>query len=163
MKIICVLLFIAFGKIAHAQDFSNTFMAGYSFPLGSKFTIKLNPIDSVNYNFSVVKFEMFQTTVNTDSLEVLFDKVGNDSTIVCYFVVGTSGNTDEEKQKNRRIVLILKNYTSMSFGYSSDIQQKEGGEFTPTSNVGTYSGAIQMEIWPYMISYIGLRNFKKMN
>jgi hypothetical protein len=42
----------------------------------------------------------------------------------------------------------------------SDIQREDGGEFEETSNVGTYSGALGTEMWPYMIYQIGLHDFK---
>ena len=56
----------------------------------------------------------------------------------------------------------MKNYTSYHLNYTSEIQLEEDGEFTLTSNVGTFSGALGNEIWPYMIYFIALSDFKIM-
>lgn len=82
----------------------------------------------------------------------------------CTFVgissLGTSGETDEEKEKNMKVLLLMKNRTENSFEYNSDIQTEENGGFKTTSNVGTYSGAKGTEMWPYMIHQIALNEFK---
>ena len=72
-------------------------------------------------------------------------------TIEFYFCLGTSGATEEEKEKNMKILLLMKNLTEYSLEYNSDIQREENGEFKTTSNIGLYSGAKGTEMWPYMI------------
>ena len=135
---------------------------GFVFPLGSKFTIKMHPIDSLNYHYSIIKFEPFQETVDIWETDSLFSENGIEETIEFYFCLGTRGETDVEKEKNMKVLLIMKNRTNRSFNYYSEIQTEEEGEFKETSNVGTYSGAKGTEMWPYMIYTIGLTDFKKM-
>lgn len=87
-------------------------------------------------------------------------KNGEEESIEFYFCLGTKGETEEEREKNMKVLLIMKNWTKYSFSYYSEIQTEEDGEFKKTSNVGTYSGAMGTEMWPYMIYSIGLTEFQ---
>ncbi|MFV0537560.1 MAG: hypothetical protein ACK5M3_09325 [Dysgonomonas sp.] len=134
---------------------------GFAFPIGSKFSIKLIPVDSVNYDYSVLSIEYFDTIVDSWKTDSLFSEKGEPNTIDFYFCYGTHGDTKEEKDKNMKVLLLMKNYTGEALMYTSEIQKEEDGEFVSTSNVGTYSGVKTTEIWPYMIYMIGLREFRK--
>lgn len=144
----------------NSQELPTIPAGGFSFPIGTKFTIKLTAIDSVNFNYSIIAFEPYQNTVDTRKYDELFDKKGMDSTISFYFCYGTHGETEKEKEENLQIVLFMKNYTKMMLNYTSEIQRKEDGEYEPTSNVGTFPGAVGSELWPYMIYSIALRDFR---
>jgi len=61
-----------------------------------------------------------------------------------------------------KVLLLMKNRTTLALNYFSEIQMKEEEEFKETSNVGTFPGAIGTEMWPYMINAIGIRDFKIM-
>jgi hypothetical protein len=162
MRKLLLLVFLTLRILIQAQDIPTILASGFSFPIGTKFTIKLSPIDSTTFNFSVIAFEKFDRTVDTYNHDNLFDKKGNDSTITFYFCFGTYGDTKAEKKKNTQILLLMKNYTNISFTYSSDIQRTQDGEYESTSNVGTFPGAMGMEMWPYMIYTIGLREFRRL-
>ncbi|HOF15942.1 MAG TPA: hypothetical protein PLF32_01320 [Bacteroidales bacterium] len=161
MKRLIIITFLAITYFAQAQELPSIPANGFAFPLGSKFTIKLIPTDSVNFDYSVLSFEPFEKIVDTYKKDKLFKKKGQDSTIVFYFCLGTHGKTKQEKDKNMRVLLIMKNYSKEALNYTSEIQLKEDGEYQETSNVGAYPGAIGTEIWPYMIYSIGLREFRK--
>lgn len=124
---------------------------GFAFSIGTRFTIKMVPVDSVHFNFSLVEFEPFKETIDTYETDSLFDEKGMEGTIEFYFCYGTHGITAKEKEKNMKILLLMKKRTDFNFNYKSDIQRLEGGEFEETSNVGTYSGAMGTEMWPYMV------------
>jgi len=160
MKQIFTFLFILFSLNLFSQELPSQPENGFIFPIGSKFTIKMHPIDSVNYNYSILKFEPFNDFVDTWENDNLFAENGIDETIEFYFCIGTTGETDEEKEKNMQILLIMKNRTKHSFSYHSEIITEEDGELKETSNIGTYSGAKGTEMWPYMIYAIGLSDFK---
>jgi len=64
---ILLLLFLFLGLLSQAQEIPSIYANGYSFPLGSKFTIKLHAVDSVNFNFSVIAFEQYTQTLATAS------------------------------------------------------------------------------------------------
>lgn len=160
MKRIILLSFLILSQLTQAQDLPTIPSNGFAFSLGSKFTIRLFPVDSINYNYSVISIEKFDKIVDTYNHDELFDNQGKDSTITFCFCVGTHGDNDKEKEKNMQVLLLMKNYTKMALKYSSDIQRKEDGEFEPTSNIGTFPGAKGMEMWPYMIYMIGLKEFQ---
>jgi hypothetical protein len=134
------------------------------FPVGSKFTIKLHPVDSVNFEYSIKEFEHIDTLIDLYDNDDLFDSLGVENTIAFYFCFATRGETEQERKANMNIVLFMKNYTSYPLNYTSEIQRKEKRKkFEATSNMGTFPGAKGMEMWPYMIYHIKLKDFKRMN
>ena len=143
-----------------AQDLPTEPANGFAFPLGSKFTIKLHPIDSTSFDYSIIEFEPFQEVIDTWENDSLFSEKEKNGTIEFYFCLSTIGDTEKEKEENMKILLLMKNRTNYSLSYKSDIQREEDGEFEETSNVGTFSGAKGAEMWPYMIYQIGLHDFK---
>jgi len=156
--VLLILLFFSFG--ATAQELPTEPAPGFAFPLGSKFTIEMVQIDSVNFDFSIIEFEPYQQIIDTYETDTLFGNEGKEGTIEFYFCYGSHGVTKKEKEKNMKILLTFKNYTEFNFAYLSDIQREEEGDFESTSNVGAYSGASGTEMWPYMIYQIGLHDFK---
>ncbi|SMG17033.1 hypothetical protein [Arenibacter troitsensis] len=161
MKKYFLILALVISSATYSQDLPTEPANGFAFPLGTKFTIKMHPTDSTNFDYSVIKLEPFQEIVDIYENDSLFkDPDEKNGTIEFYFCLGTSVETDEEKEKNMKVLLLMKNLTENSFGYNSDIQTEENGEFKTTSNVGTYSGAKGTEIWPYMIHQIALNEFK---
>lgn len=151
---------LSISLFCNAQNLPTEAAPGFAFPLGSKFTIKMVPVDSVNFNFSIIEFEAFQQYIDTYETDSLFEQDGEKGTIEFYFSYGTHGETEKEREENMKILLVFKNYTEFNLSYLSDIQKEEEGEFESTSNVGTYSGVRTTEMWSYMIYQIGLRDFK---
>lgn len=161
MKRILIILFGLIAISVHSQELPTIPTKGFSFPIGTKFTLKLHPVDSVNFDISVIEFEPFAEVVDSWNNSYLFKEKGEDNTITCYFCFATRGDTEEEKEKNMKIYLLFKNYSKESLQYISDIQRVEDGEFESTSNVGMFPGVKGSEIWPYMIYAIGLHDFQK--
>jgi len=162
MKKLFFILIMGLSYLVCAQELPTKPANGFSFPLGSKFTIKLTNTDSLDYNYSIIAFEPFQKIVNSREFDTLFTKDGEENTITFYFCLGTYGDTEEEKEKNTKVHLLMKNYSKKAFNYTSEIQIKEDGEYEPTSNIGSYPNAIGNEMWPYMIYFIGLKEFREM-
>lgn len=158
------LSFLIFALQAKAQEpkLPSIPANGFAFPIGSKFSIKLIPVDSVNYDYSLLSIEQFDKTINYIKTDSLFVRKGDPNTIDFCFCYGTFGDTEEEKEKNLKIVLFIKNHTGEMLEYTSEVQIEEGGEYLPVSNIGTYPAGIGKEIWPYMIYMISLREFRKM-
>ncbi|BAX82139.1 hypothetical protein ALGA_3847 [Labilibaculum antarcticum] len=148
--------------IGYSQELPTKPANGYTFPIGSKFTIELHPIDSTKFDYSIIKYEPFQELVDTWENDSIFKENGQKGTIEFCFCLSTSGDSDEEKEKNMKILLLMKNRTEHTLTYNSDIQTEVNGEFKETSNAGTFPGAKGTEMWPYMIHQIGLNGFKKM-
>lgn len=151
---------ILFGMIA-ISSYSQAPANGFVFPIGSKFTLKLHPVDSLNFNISVINIEPFTEIIDSWNNDHLFKDIEGDDTIVCYFCLATHGDTEEQKEKNMKVYFLFKNYSKISLRYASDIQRKEDGEFTSTSNVGMIPKVKGIEMWPYMIYTIGLHDFQK--
>jgi len=162
-KLIAAISSFLFSTLIQSQELPTPPANGFAFPLGSKFTIKLYPVDTMSFNYSVIAFEPYLEIVDSWNHDNLFAAQGQDSTITFYFCIGTHGDSEKERKENMKILLLFKNYSKFALTYLSDIQKKEDGEFEPTSNIGIYPGATGTEIWPYMIRMIGLREFKKKN
>jgi hypothetical protein len=161
MKQYLTIILLAITYIAQAQELPSEPANGFAFPIGSKFVIKLIPTDSVNYDYSILSLEPFEEVVDTYKNSELFEKNGEKNTITFYFCLGTHGETDQEREKNMRVLLLMKNYSKEILKYTSDIQTKEDGEYEETSNIGIFPDAKGMEMWPYMIYSIGLKEFRK--
>jgi hypothetical protein len=155
-----LIFFLFIGSGMFSQQLPTVAAKGFSFGLGSKFTIKMVQVDSVNFDYKITEFEPYEEIIDTDNDETLFDETGKKGTIEFYFALGTHGNSEKEKKDSMRVLLLFKNYTDYNFKYFSEIKRTKDGKYEETSNVGTYSGAIGREIWPYIIYEIGLRDFK---
>lgn len=163
MKKLLILIVLSIAYIAQAQELPSEPANGFAFPIGSKFVIKLIPVGSVNYDYSVLAIEPFQDIVDRHNSDYLFEENGEENTIVFYFCLGTYGETEQERDENMQVVLVMKNYSKEALEYISDIQLKEDGEFENTSNVGMFPNVKTTEMWPHMIQMIGLRDFKKVS
>ena len=161
MKHNLTIIFLMIVCIVQAQNLQTEFTDGVAFPIGIKFVIKLAPIDSVNYNYSVLDFEPFRKTLQHSEYAELFEESGEENTIVFYFCLGTHGNTEQEKKANMHALLLMKSYSKEVLTYTSEIQVKEQGEFEWTSNIGIFQDKIMYEMWPHMIYLIRLKEFKK--
>ena len=159
--IIFLFLIISYG--VKSQDLPTKPQNGFTFPIGSKFTIKLYPTDSINFDYSIIKYEQFQEIIDTWENDALFNESGEDSTIEFYFCLGTNGETEEEREENMKVLLLMKNRSKYSLNYNSEILRQEEGEFEMTSNVGTHPGVKGIEMWPFMIYQIGINSFIKVD
>jgi len=160
MRNLFLILFLTAITFGYSQELPTEPADGYAFPIGSKFTIKLYETDSACFDYSIIEFEPFQEIVDIFDTDDLFKEDGEEGTIEYYFCIGTRGETEEEKQENMQVLLLMKNRTKYILSYKSEIQRTEEGEFEETSNIGTYPGAKGTEMWPYMIYSIGLRDFE---
>ncbi len=148
----------------YSQELPTKPASGFAFPLGTKFTIKMHRVDSVNFNYSIIKFDNFRHIINTKETDSLFNQTNDkNGTIEFYFCLGTHGKTEEDKQKNMSVLLLMNNRTKHKFQYNSDIQIEDNGPFEISSNKGSFSGMKTTQMWPYMIQQIGLNEFKSSN
>ena len=160
MKRLFLAILFALSIKSFSQDLPTEPAAGFAFPLGSKFTIKLVEKDSSKFDLSIVDYEPYQQIVDTYETDSLFDEKGVEGTIEFYFCLGTHGYSELQKEENMNVLLIFKNRTKYNLSYKSDIQLEENGEFEETSNIGALSGVKGTEMWPYMIYQIGLHDFE---
>lgn len=134
---------------------------GFAFPIGSKLTLKMVEIDSGKFLYYILKYEPFDSTINTDEKENIFKNQPALNTIDLIFCVGTHGETQKEKDENLQVLLMMKNGTKYPLEYMADIIRYQQKDFEPTSVVPIFPGALNTEMWPYYIEQIGLHDFKR--
>ncbi|MCH2214568.1 MAG: hypothetical protein MK086_05305 [Flavobacteriales bacterium] len=158
-------LFLLFFSICFrtiAQDLPTEPKNGFAFPIGSKFTIRMHPIDSINFDYSIIKFEAFNRVVNLWNHDSLFQTNGENGTIEFYFCYGSDFNSESEPAETT-VLLIMKNWTPYELSYESGMQLEPNGAFVYTSNFGSHPGAKGTEVWRHMVHHIGLSGFKRKN
>lgn len=114
MKTLLLILFLVLATTLLAQELPTPPIPGAAFPLKSKFTIKLIAIDSIHFTYSIIEYEKFDSIVDTFNHQDLFDSKGKDSTITFFFCLGTHGDSEEEKNKNMQVLLLMKNYSKIA-------------------------------------------------
>jgi hypothetical protein len=160
MRRLFVVFYLFLTAFVQAQELPSLPANGFSFPIGSRFTVKLHSIDSIHFDYSIVAFEAFEEIVDTWDNDHLFEEEGEEGTIEFFFCLGTRGKTEKEREENMQVLLIMKNRTKHALYYYSDIQMEVEGEFKETSNAGTFPGVKSMEMWPYAVYQIGLHDFR---
>lgn len=157
-----------------SQDLSSVPQNGIAFPPGTKFVIQLIPTDSIHFDYSLISYESYRKVVDIEEFDAVFKKnkkskrkkkeAGNhqnrNDLIEFYFCLGTKGNTKKEKKENIKMVLLIKNHTEHKLSYTSEIQIIENGNLMEISNSGLSPSGEAIEMWPYMVHYLGLHSFK---
>lgn len=134
----------------------------FAFPLGNKVTIKLVPKDSVNFQYYVTDFSQFTEIIDRDEDKNLLSETPAPNTIEFIFCISTRGKTQEEKEKNYKTLLILRNNLPFPLKYNADMRVYQREDFEPTSVVTLYPKVLTREMWPYTIEEIALYNFRRM-
>lgn len=146
-----------------SQELPSEPQEAFAFPLGCKATIKLIPVDSVNFHYSVLKIEPLTDFINMPNYaHSLPDSILENNTISFVFGVGVSEKEKEENNKYKTL-LILKNTYQHAVTYKADIQVYNQKEFEPTSVVPLYPKVLSTELWPYRIDNIALYGFRKID
>jgi len=161
-KTLLLLVFVLSFTAFKAQILDSVPHDAFAFPLGRKVTIKLVPVDSVKFQYYVTDISSFAEVVDTYKDNNLFSKKPEADTIELLFCIGTHGDTQEEREKNYKTLLILRNNLSFPLEYNADMRVYQQEEFEPTSVVTLFPGTLMREMWPYMIEEIALYNFRKM-
>ena len=155
------LTLVSFISISAQNNDSIAPQGGFVFPFGTKVIIRLEPIDSVNFNYSVVKSEKIAEMIDNYDNDHYFSEKLDDNCIEFLFCGGTHGDSREEKQANYQTLLILKNGTKYKLSYKADIQIDQTEKLVSTSVVDLFSRVKSKEIWPYKVDLIALHDFRK--
>ena len=159
-KGILLIVCIVFGVYLYGQGSDSIPQQGFAFPFGSKVTIQLVPLDSVNYNYRVLKFEAFHETIDLDSMKkILPDSVAG-NIIEFVFTYGMYGSDKNDKDNKLKIVLELRSGLRDGIEYKADIQVPNK-DFETTSVVPLLHQTLNREFWPYQIDTIALHSFHK--
>ena len=121
--------------------------------MNTKFTLKLEPLDSIHYSFKVVEAEPFNQTVDLSNAKSLFDDSVGDGYIQGIFTYGKFGN----KTKS---FLFMKNGLNQPLNYNLKTKVKSKKNPIKTSVIALYPNVISTELWPYDIEYLMFSNFE---
>ena len=122
--------------------------------MNSKFTLKLETLDSIQYSFKVVKTEPFYQTVNLSETKSLFDETVENGYIQGIFTYGKFGN-------RTNCFLMLKNELGQVLDYELKIKVKSKRKPVKTSVLSLYPNAVSTELWSYDIEYLIFSNFER--
>jgi len=157
-KGILLILFIVFGVHIYGQVIDSIPRQGFSFPIGSRVTIQLIPVDSVNFNYRVIKFEAYHEIIDIESNKKLLpDSIGNN---IVEFIFSYGRYGSDEKNNEYKIVLELRSSVTAALEYKADIQVPNQ-VFKSTSVEPLFHMVVSKELWPYQIDMIALHDFHK--
>ena len=159
-KEILLIVFIVFGVYLYGQESDSIPRQGFSFPIGSKVTIQLVPVDSVNFNYRVIKFEAFHETIDLGNDKKLLTDTIENNIIEFVFTYGKYLNDKKMKYNDLQVVLELRNGLPSTIEYKADIKIPTK-DFESTSVDPLFHRAINREFWPYQIDMIALHSFSK--
>ncbi|WP_243348843.1 hypothetical protein [Parabacteroides sp. FAFU027] len=159
-KILCLIFTLISGLSVFAQEADTTAHEGFAFPIKSKVTIKLIPVDSVNFHYKVLKVEPFNETPDVSDKACLPASL-EENTLEFVFCVGTMGDRQKGNGKNLKTLLFIKHGLKFALEYNADIQCPNVPEFKNTSVMALFPNVPSTEIWPYPIEQIALYGFKK--
>ena len=155
-----LIVLLVSGLNLYAQDHDSIPQPGFSFTIGTKVTIQLVPVDSVNFNYRIIKFEAFHEDIDLDNDgKLLPDTIGDDM-IEFVFSYGRHGKEKKGTENDLKIILELKSGLKSIIDYKADIQVPNK-EFEPTSVVELLPKVKTREYWPYQIDVIALHSFHK--
>jgi len=159
-KNLLLLFLIVYGINLYSQGLDSIPQSGFTFTIGTKVTLQLIPIDSVNYNYRVIKFEAFHENIDLDNDKKLLSDTIDKDKIEFVFSYGLYGNLKKDEYNKLKIVLELRSGSTTGIEYNADIQTP-GKDFEPTSVEPLFHMVKTREFWPYQIDTIALHSFRK--
>lgn len=153
MKLILLSLLIIFSTQLHSQVQKDT--STYAFPIGSKFTLELIRVDSVNYKYHVLNMEEFKQSIDYDKTDNLFSSKPIPETIECFFAKGV------DQSGPFKSVLILRNNSKVYLAYKAEIAYDQKGAFYSTSVSSLLPGVRSSELWNNNLTAIVIHNIHK--
>jgi hypothetical protein len=132
------------------------------FPINKKFTIKLHTLDSIHFDYTVISFERFNSTINYADLHLNFSEDSSENgTIEIYFAIGINGEYQPPGDRSARVVWVMKNLTEFDLSYDIETQKKLwSNDFKPAANSGVDAGAIAIEKLEGMLNDMRLSNIR---
>ncbi len=157
MKIILTLLLLVFSINSHAQDENISISDFYTFPFNTKFTIKVVPNNSGDFDYNIVLIEKNTKIIENWNHAEIFNKEGDEETLefcFCHEKNQLDGN-------ELKTALWIKSNSKYSFSFKTEIQTEENGEFKDNFNLGAKAGVITSDRWAKKTYKLKIGNFKK--
>lgn len=147
-----LLLFLTIVSNVFSQVQKDT--VSYAFPIGSRFTLELIPVDSINYKYHVLNSEKFDLCMRFSNAKNHLSKEPISGTIECIFAKG------EEADQS---ILILRNNSKVSIDYKAMISYDYTGRFYETSVYPLLPNVSSIEIWNNKLTNIFINNISKLS
>ncbi len=147
---------------AQAQQADTSAIAGFAFPMYSKISIRLIPIDSVRFHYAILNFDLFEEKFDLNQLDQYTSIKAPEGTIDILVSIGTKGSTEEEKKANKHSVFIIRNGTEYPLEFSLDILKLDQTVYEPMAVMPVIPYSSSIEMWDYSVEMIGLFNFMKL-
>lgn len=126
----------------------------YAFPIGSKFTLELIKVDSVNYKYHVLSSEKISESVDCFSRDNIFNSSPKPGTIDCLFA------KEKSNYSPPRSVFILRNNTKIQIKYCALIGYRNVKGLYKTSVYPLLPKINCTEVWNDDLTLIFLKEFK---
>ena len=157
MKRIITLIILILTLSSYGQEESDVTSGTYTFPIKTKFTIKLIPNGSGTFDYSVIKVESYDKVIGNWDDEKVFDEKAEDETIEFCFCL----EKDWSDARNTKTMLLLKSKSQYSFKFKTEIQTEKDGEFKENFNMGAHSNSVTSDRWAKKTFQIRISGFEK--
>jgi len=121
--------------------------------MNTKFTLKLETLDSIHYSFKMVHTEPFYQKINFSDSKPLFEESVGEGYIQGIFTYGEFGD-------KTNCFLLLKNGLNQPLSYDLKIKIKNKRKPVETSVVDLFPNIVSVELWSYDIEYLIFSNFE---
>jgi len=153
MKQSIAILFFFLSSYLYAQEQKDT--ATYAFPIGSKFTLELIQMDSINYKYHVLLIEPIDFSIDYSETDNLFSDQPIPETIECFFAKG------KDQDGPFKTVLILRNNSKEYINYKAEIAHDLSGQFYNTSVYPILPGVRSSELWNNHLTAIVIHKIQR--
>lgn len=139
MKSLFLAILILISGSLYSQVLKDT--ATYAFPIGTKFTLELIKIDSVNYKYHILSMEPFNGRIDYADTDSLFSKSPIEGTLEGIFAEG------KNQDGPFKSVLVWKNNSDIYIDYKARIDYDLSGRFYSTSVYPILPRIKASELW----------------
>ena len=160
MKQLFLLSFFFCSLFATAQVLPSPPDVGYGFPMNSKVTIRLVPVDATRYNYQIISYEPFDSLIDYNHYDALLEKSGDEMTISFIFCIATSGSNVYERAQNTKSALVMRSYLPKELQYLLMTQQGGVNEMSDPETRFIPMGEATIVLWSYGVPAIGISHME---
>jgi hypothetical protein len=125
-------------------------------------SIRLIPIDSVRFHYTILNYDLFEDKFDLEHLENYTNIKAVEGTLEILVSIGTKGTTEEEKKANKHSVFIIRNGTDFPLEFSLDVLKLNQTVYDPVASMPVIPNGSSVEMWEYSVEMLGLFNFMKL-
>jgi hypothetical protein len=159
MKRVIIFLILIANFNTYAQQEQTTATEKWTFPIKTKFTVKVIPTSTGDFKYSVIKVEPYTKIVDASNSAKVFKKKGEKETIEFCFCLEIPWDRDPKKD-DPYMMLLMNNRSKYSFKFKTEIQTEKDGVFKKISNIGTHAGSTTSDRWAKETYQIRISEFE---